>query len=860
MTPTTLRIGLMVLGLTAFRARAAMTGESAETDSSNPESQQIDFVKQIQPILRGRCHECHGPDSQEAGLRLDFRKAAFEGGDNGKVIVPGKSGESLLYRTVLGEDEDSKMPPPDENKPLTRDEVALIRSWIDQGANWPDGVDGDAAKRQPGADHWAFQPIERPAPPELNDAWVKNEIDAFVLRRLKNEGATPSTEAQRHVLIRRLFLDLTGLPPTPEEMARWTEDRTENANWYEELVNHLLDSPHFGERWGRHWLDLARYADSDGYEKDLPRPFAWRWRDWVINAINRDIPFDQFTIEQLAGDLLPDATLEQKIATGFHRNTLTNREGGVDQEEYRIKAVKDRVYTTGTVWLGLTAQCGECHSHKFDPFSQREYYELAAFFNDTDEADIAAPLPGEAEAFRKAKTAFDAKHKELQQSLAGANKSLHSRQTAWEQTLAIATSSARKGVPDHVVAALDTPGKARTDAQRKELTKFYRTIDPELVRLNKAIVDLKKKQPKPPASKAPAFTGRPQPRDNYVHQRGDFRRPGETVQPGTLDALHAFEPRGEYPDRLDLAHWLVDPANPLTPRVAANRIWQHLFGRGIVETTWDFGTQGAPATHPDLIDWLAAEYIDQGWSRKAMIRLIVSSSTYRQSSAARPELDDRDPKNDLIARQNRFRLGAEIVRDLYLTASGLLHRKIGGPGVYPALPADVAALGYAGSVKWKESPAPDRYRRGMYIFFRRSVPYPMLTTFDAPESTVVSTRRDRSNTPLQSLTLLNDPVFVECSQALASRVIKEASAETDARIKYAFQLCLAREPDAFELSRLTQLHEQLLEFYSGDPETAAKMSGQTGTESDQQSAVVEAAVWTVVCRTLMNLDEFVTRE
>jgi hypothetical protein len=381
------------------------------------------------------------------------------------------------------------------------------------------------------------------------------------------------------------------------------------------------------------------------------------------------------------------------------------------------------------------------------------------------------------------------------------------------------------------------------------LTEFYRQIDVELIRLNKAVDDHAKKEPKPPTSKAQAFAEHAEPRANYVHERGDFRRPGQTVQPGTLGVLHPFKPRGEQPDRMDLARWLTDSTNPLTPRVAANRIWQHLFGRGIVETTWDFGTQGAPPTHPELIDWLASEYIARGWSRKAMIKLIVSSATYRQSSAARPELEERDPKNDLLARQNRFRLDAEIVRDLYLTASGLLHREVGGPSVYPALPADVAALGYAGSVKWRESKAPEKYRRGMYIFFQRSVPYPMLTTFDAPESTVVSTRRDRSNTPLQSLTLLNDPVFVECSQTLGRRITEEASMETDARIKHAFRLCLAREPDEFEVARLTQLHDQLLKLYEADADAAEKMAGEA-----------EQAAWSALARALMNLDEFVTRE
>jgi len=844
--PNARRLAAVVLALFASSTCSAFADEPPGATAQRRKSKRLDFAKQIQPILRVKCYECHGEDNQEAGLRLDFKKVALTGGDNGPAIVAGKSDESPLFQAVLGKDHDKKMPPVDEGEPLTPEEVALFKTWIDQGANWPNGIDGAAGERQLGADHWSFRRLVRPESPNSTDPWIRNEVDVFLLRRLKEAGIEPAPEAERHVLIRRLYLDLIGLPPTPDELVGWLQlggqgpvppngepagERDENAidsanDWYGPLVDHLLESSHFGERWGRHWLDLARYADSDGYEKDLPRQHAWRWRDWVINAINGDMPFDEFTVEQLAGDLLPGATIDQQIATGFHRNTLTNREGGVDQEEYRIKAVKDRVYTTGTVWLGLTAQCAECHSHKFDPFSQQEYYELAAFFNNADEADIAAPLPGETEAFRQAKAQFDKRHSELQQALAAAGNSLLQRQTMWEKELAAAETTAREGLPKHILATLDVPAVQRTAAQCGKLTKFYRNIDAAFIKLNKDVDDHARSEPKPPESKSQAFAERPKPRANCVHQRGDFRRPGRSVQPGTLGILHPFQPRGERPDRLDFARWLVDPENPLTPRVAVNRIWQHLFGRGIVETTWDFGTQAAPPTHPELIDWLAGEYIQQGWSRKAMIRLIVHSATYRQSSSARPALEDRDPKNDLIARQNRFRLDAEIVRDLCLAASGLLHPKVGGPSVYPALPADVVALGYAGSMKWSESEAPDRYRRGMYIFFQRSVPYPMLTTFDAPESTVVSTRRDRSNTPLQSLTLLNDPVFVECSQALCRRIMQAKLDTAEKKIRFAFKLCLARNPNPFEIDRLRILHAQLLKLYEADLAAAARMAGE----------------------------------
>ncbi len=827
---------------------ASATGHAQTTDAVP-----VDFVKQIQPIFKAKCDECHGAELREAGLRLDSRRAAFTGGDSGVAIIPGNADKSLLLQAVARTHEDSAMPPEDEGTPLSAVEVSLIRRWIDEGAKWPEGVDGVAGSNRAGSDHWAFQPLKKPPIPESSDPWIANPIDSFVLQRLTQAQVKPASEAQSYVLIRRLFLDLTGLLPTPDELATWRERASQGDGWYEQLVDTLLASPHYGERWGRHWLDLARYADSDGYEKDRPRPFAWRWRDWVIKAVNDDMPFDQFTIEQLAGDLLPNATLDQITATGFHRNTLTNREGGVDQEEYRVKAVKDRVYTTGTVWLGLTLQCGECHSHKFDPFTQREYYQLAAFFNNADEKDLVEPLPGEVEAYEQALAKYEQRERELQASLAEATRRLADRQSKWEDELSRAETAARAKLPADVRAAFETVSRQRSDEEKEILAKYYRGIDSELKTRQTALESHRKKKPKRPGSIVAVFAERSQPRDNYVHQRGDFRRPGDRVDPAPLAALNPFHPRGERPDRLDLARWLVDPANPLTPRVAVNRIWQHLFGRGIVETTWDFGTQGAPPTHPELLDWLAGEYIERGWSRKAMIKLIVMSATYRQSSATRSELLEGDPKNDLLARQNRFRLDAEIVRDLYLGASGLLHRAVGGPSVYPPLPADVAALGYAGSVKWRESKAPQKYRRGMYIFFRRSVPYPMLTTFDAPESNVVSTRRDRSNTPLQSLTLLNDPVFVDCSRALSRRVLGQGSgSDTAERLKLLYRLCLAREPDRFELSRLTQLHDRLLAEYRADPKAAGAMSG--GPEE------AESAVWTVLSSTVMNLDEFVTRE
>jgi hypothetical protein len=583
--------------------------------------------------------------------------------------------------------------------------------------------------------HWAFlAPRESEVPKVRDSRWVRDPIDAFILARLEREGISPSREADRVALIRRLSLDLTGLPPAFDEVQAFANDSRPRA--YERLVDRLLASPHFGEHWARHWLDLARYADSDGYEKDGVRPYAYLYRDWVIRAINADMPFNEFTIEQIAGDLLSDATLEQQKATGFHRQTLTNKEGGVDQEEFRCRATVDRVNTTAAIWLGLTVGCAECHNHKYDPISQREYYQFYAFFNNTSEAE--APTPD---------------------------------------------------------------------------------IDPQAPKTNNII-------------KASVLVATN--RATRIHTRGDFLRPGDPVEPGTLRVLHPLRARCDTPDRLDLAHWLVDPQNPLTSRVVVNRIWKDLFGRGLVGSVADFGTRGEQPSNPELLDWLALEFQRLGWSRKALIRLIVTSATYRQSSEYREELANHDPQNILLARQNRLRLSAEAVRDAHLAASGLLTRTIGGPSVRPPLPADIAAIGYANSIRWKQSQGAAQHRRGLYIFFQRTVPYPMLMTFDAPDSNNTCPQRERSNTPLQALTLLNDQVFFECGKNLAKQLDCDSQPPVQ-RIRHAFQRCLAREPFPEELSRLEKLYARAAE--------------------DNPSQALLA-----VCRTLMNLDEFITRE
>jgi hypothetical protein len=733
----------------------------------------VEYLRDIQPIFARACTSCHGPDKQRGGLRLDSAAGLRVGGDSGPPLVPGNSSKSRLYQAITGTHDVPLMPPKDKTPRPVATDIGRVKAWIDQGAKFPIGEDITGL---PKVTHWAFQPVRNPAVPAIAKGPICNPIDAFIRARLEKMGLQPAPEADRVTLLRRLALDLTGLPPTPAEIDAFVTDDRSDA--YEQQVERLLSSPHYGERWARHWLDLARYADSNGYSIDSPRSI-WPYRDWVIAALNRDLPFDQFTIEQLAGDLLPDATQDQKIATGFHRNTLINEEGGIDPEQFRVEAVLDRVNTTGSVWLGLTVGCAQCHNHKYDPFTQREYYQLFAFFNNQDEPNL--PL----------------------------------------------------GVPD--------PNPARKKFGKQGLTTMV-------------------------------LRERPTPRETHVLRGGDFTRPGAKVSPGTPAVLPPLADGGVYapqdqpagsPNRLDLARWLVRPDHPLTARVIVNRVWAQYFGFGLVETENDFGTRGTPPSHPQLLDWLASEFVRQGWSLKKLHRLIVRSATYRQSSRARAELESIDPRNRLLARQARLRLEAEIVRDVALTASGLLDRHVGGPSVYPPQPDGIYKFTQVQRA-WKVSTGPDRYRRGLYTFLQRSAPYPALTVFDAPDANSACVRRGRSNTPLQALTLLNDQAFLELAQGLADRILGEAPNGDLERLRYAFRLCVGREPNPLEARRLEQFLTLQRERFRSAPAEAQALVGTPGNHSSgvnpQQSAVAQRAAWTVVARVLLNLDEFITRE
>jgi len=1002
----------------------------------------LDFKRDIEPIFSQRCHHCHGPGQAAGGLRLDLRESALKGGASGPAIVPGDSSASRLIQMVSGA---GGMIMPLQGDPLSADLVDRLRAWIDEGAAWPAENAGAEAGLQAEANgHWSFREISGPQVPKTaNPGWIRNPIDSFVLEALEKRGLQPSPRASRETLLRRLHLDLLGLPPTPAEVEAFVNDPLPNA--YERLVRQLLASPHYGERWARHWLDLARYADSDGFEKDGVRPHAWRYREWVIEAINRDLPYDRFVIEQMAGDLLPDSGIEQRVATGFHRNTLTNREGGVDKEQFRIEQIVDRTNTTASVFLGLTMACAQCHDHKYDPLSQQEYYELFAFLNEADEKNIPATLEPEMAAYWRAKREWDlrqemlvgkmeAERTPLEEELApkladwearnpyplldrwqvldpvsftttdskeaelvkqedgsllarGANPAHNNYKVEVRSSLdgitafriealkdptlpnsgpgraaqgefalsevGIEASTGEEGkepqkleidsavalqeldgfevsravdgeevtgwspggldgpnhnrqivvilkeaagsssgitfhfkleqrlgdhrtmgrfrlsattaprpllkslVPIDVERVLAVASEDRSDEQTALLLDYAVDQQPRMREWHAALEGHHKAMPQVPETLAQTIAQNPDPPKTHIHVRGDFLRKGRQVMPATPGVLPPLQWRGERPDRLDLARWIVDPSHPLTGRVEVNRIWEKLFGRGLVATSDDFGTRGEKPSHPELLDWLSREFVNLGWSRKDLIETIVLSSTYQQSSNVDPELLKTDPNNVWLARQSRFRVESEVTRDLFLAVGGLLERRVGGRSIRPPLPKDVAKVGYSSGVKWPESPGTDKYRRGLYIHFQRTVPYPMLMTFDSPDSNTACIRRTRSNTPLQALTLLNDDVFVDCARSFARKITSEVKSTDEDRLRYAFRRALAREPDPVEMSVLTKLLVDQEQVFAAGEGAAGKVAGP-GFPGELSSEA--AAAWTTVARTILNLDEFLTRE
>ncbi|MSR30472.1 MAG: DUF1553 domain-containing protein [Gemmataceae bacterium] len=799
-----------------------------------------DFDKEVKPLLARSCVMCHNAETKRAGLRLDSARGLLNGGNSGPAVVPNKPEESLLVQALTGKEGVTPMPP--KGTKLTSAEIELIKKWIASGANLPP-KETIAVGEKPLSKHWAFQPIQRPIVPLVkNPGWCQNPIDRFVLAALEKEKMAPSELAGKSILLRRMSFDILGLPPMPDERLTFEKDSSPLA--YEKMVDRILDAPQFGERWGRWWLDQARYADSNGYSIDGPRSI-WKYRDWVIGALNENIPFDRFSTLQLAGDLVANATPSDRVATGFHRNTSINQEGGIDKEQFRVESVVDRVNTTGSVWLGLTIGCCQCHDHKFDPLSQREYYQFFAFFNTVNEPNLEIGAPAEI----KVRDQLKKELKGLETKQKNIDPLIPARITTWEGKL---QADQRALIPEPVQTYVGIAPNGRTMDQEHAIEHYFRGLDlsrhvvsaglaqnrwaaladlwllRQRMELEVAVFDRKARMPD--ISSTMVVEEMAKPRATHIHLSGEFTRKGALVEPAVPEIFPPLQGKGK-PNRLLFSQWMFHPSNPLTARVIVNRVWQSLFGIGLVETDNDFGTQGALPTHPELLNWLAAEF-QKDWDLKALIRLIMNSSTYRQSSNARPEYSQKDPRNRLLYRQNRIRLEAEVIRDAGLAASGLLTQSLGGPSVFPPQPAGVYAFTQVPK-DWKTSVGANRYRRGFYTYFWRSFPHPGLVVFDAPDAVATCTRRNRSNTPLQALTLLNDEAHVEFARYLGSRLEQEANSPS-ARIQLAFDLCLGRAPNPREWEIMNKLLQD--------------SSSKDSTNLFQ------------LARVLLNLDEFITRE
>lgn len=1044
-----------------FRTALGTTFASLTTLLAPGAAGEILFNRDIQPILADHCLACHGPDEQKrkSALRLDVRDGALKGGkSHDPAIVPGKPEASALIARLTTPDADEVMPPAKEKHPVKPADVEKLRRWIAEGA--------------PYARHWAFEPPVKPPVPSVGQKSRMTPVDAFLAARLAKEGLKFSPTAAPEQLCRRLYLDLIGLPPSPAEVADFSRAAGKDLpGAVTALTDRLLQSEHYGEKWARHWLDAARYADSNGYEKDLPRE-QWAWRDWVIQSLNRDLPYDQFLIEQIAGDLLPNRSQAQLIATGFLRNGMINEEGAIVPEQFRMEGMFDRLDVIGKSTLGLTLQCAQCHTHKFDPISQTEYYGVFAFLNNTYEAqswvysaaqeqkiaEVRAGLAAVEERLKKSSpdwverlAAWEAEELRRQQQTtwdiveatdlhhttelnhpvslpdksiltlghptsggdtymiaepkvtdvtgirleiltsgdlpfggpgrsfkgtwalselvveaqspgtnqppgtnvwerlklvnvtadfsepdhamepewanAGVDKDAKrtcgpaafladtNNLTAWradrgvgrrnadsvavaqfEKPLTLATGSKLKfslrqdhagagsnakntmigrfrialtttpdpkvnATPYAAVRAMQTPREQRTAAQSAEIFAAWRQSVPEFKPFNDEVDALWKQFPEANTSVLHLAERRPdETRETFRLDRGGWDHPKERVTPQVPAALHSL-PAGEPPTRLAFAHWLVDKRSPLTARVAVNRVWQAIFGVGMVETAEDFGTRASAPSHPELLDWLAVDFMEHGWSQKYLIRTLVTSVAYRQTSRVTPALLEKDPRNRLLARGPRFRAEAEVVRDIALGTSGLLTDKVGGPSIFPPVPQNVLDFNYT-KPEWPVATGPERYRRALYMFRKRSMPDPALSTFDAPTADVACVRRPRSNTPLAALTSLNEPVFVEASQALARRILREGGKTDAERADYAYRLCTARGVEPVERAELLKLvasrRKQLAEGWLPAVEVAA---GEPGKHLELPAGATpqDAAAWTIAARVLLNLDETLTK-
>ncbi len=788
----------------------------------------VDFTRDIRPILSEECLSCHGPDeaARTSGLRLDEYAGAINDRDGKSAIVPGSPAASELITRIKTDDPARRMPLGGDR--LTEGQIKLLEEWISAGAKYER--------------HWAYEKPDRLQLPPVSDAgWARNPIDHFILNKLDAAGLVPSGQAESAVLMRRLYLDLIGIPPSPEQIDDFLASPTEEA--YLEKVEELLVSPQYGEHWARHWLDLARYADSNGYQHDDPREI-WPYRDWVIQAFNDDMPFDQFTIEQLAGDLLPEPSLSQLIATGFNRNTPMNGSGGSKVDEVRNALLVDRVNTTATVWLGSTLGCAQCHTHKYDPFTIEEYYRFYAYFDrgvdetvlagggNTRKFYVGAQVELPVSAGRRSRySAVKAQHEYLKMVIGQAEFEAIADLPKW-----VERQAANRDLRPNVKGALAKSIEERTESDNNAIRDAFLATRPEVAEPKKELERLAEqmKALAPPTTLIMADKSGPV--QSFLLERGQIGTHGKAVEPGTPAALHALD-SDLPPNRLGLAKWITSPENPLTARVTVNRLWAEVFGGGIVPTAEDFGRQGDAPTHPELLDWLAAEFVEGGWSIKNVVRMIVTSSTYRQSSRGSPELLERDPDNTLFAMGPRFRLPAEAIRDSLLAASGLLSLKVGGPPVHPPQPAGLwKEISTATDPNYPTSKGEDRHRRGLYTFLRRGAPYPSFITFDASPRAGCVAMRARTNSPLQALTLLNDPSYVEIADALAQLVMDLPAASDRDRLVYAFRRTVTRAPSAVELEELTRL---LKEF--------------RGTSENESEA------WTSLARVLLNLDETITK-
>ena len=1027
--------------------------KSPALKSSPHGKQPINFTQQIRPLLSDACFHCHGPakEDRQADLRLDTKEGAFTATESGIPIVPGKSKESLIYERIMSKDADMQMPPADSGKKLTAKQKELIRQWIDEGAQW--------------SEHWAFIPPKKSALPKVkNGKWVQNPIDHFVLHRLEKNNLSPSKKAEKLVLLRRLYLDLTGLPPTVREIDKYLKDKSPDA--YSKKVDELLKSPQYGVKWARHWLDAARYSDSDGFEKDKPR-FVWNYRDWVVRSLNADMPYNQFLVEQLAGDLLQNPTQDQLIATGFLRNSMLNEEGGVDPEQFRMEAMFDRMDAIGKSVLGLTIQCAQCHNHKYDPITQEEYYQMFAFINNSHEHTAVVYSPKEElqqvgirYQIGKMESSLKQKMPDWQKRMNAWENSARKDQTKWD-VLKIANSSGSNseryypqadgsllsqgyaparftskfaatvenkkmntirlealtdpnlpasgpgrglkglfaltefqmfvssaktpekktrikfikatadfsnedqplsldhymskqgtsGMTGSVSYAIDDdsktawgidagavqrnqsrtavfvaekdfaipegtrlefqfrqthggwnsndnqtlnigrfrisvsdnenavanvvsikmrkllaiPREKRTAAQIETLFSYWRTTVPEWKTENEQIAKLWKLHPE--GSMQMVMKERQQePRATYFLERGDFLKRKQKISPGVPSILNSL-PTEKTGGRLAFAKWVADPKSPTVARAAVNRAWQAFFGIGIVATNEDLGSQGAAPSHPKLLDWLAVDFVEQNWSLKKLHRTIVMSATYQQSSKTTAALLKKDPYNRLLAHGSRFRVDGEIVRDISLFASGLINLEMGGPGVYPPS-AKFLYLPPAsyGTKHWPSKQAgKSKYRRALYTFRYRSVPHPVLKNFDTPNGDASCVRRDRSNTPLQALTTLNEPLFLECAQALSLRVLQEGGTTDARKIRFAFRTCLTREPTKKEMKLLTDLViAQRKRIKAKEIDAKKLMTDDSGNSAVNPPTYVvlsfdDLALWTIISRVILNLDETITK-